>query len=709
VKKASGAYYSIINPNSFLFTLIIIFILVFGAASIVAYHHYKSAVLYAIAENKSTANLFSALIYEHQKATIGILESHALRPLFIDAVQKRDFHHVLYHLKSLNEHHTEIDALFITDQYGTLWANYPVAREGFGKSLAHRDWYKGVSKNWRPYISSVYRLIVLEKGLAVALSVPVLDRKGNIIGILSGAHRTAFLATFIRANTLDSRKSITLLDQEGNIIFSNAVPYQEKITKYPEARVLEKALAGVVIDMEIADAKEKGSLSYVSIAPIRGIGWSVIVGEEKNAVLKSLYRYFILSAVAGFVIFLFLTVSLLYFRREYKYRKTKELLQAEEKYRNIFNDAILGIYQTTPEGRFLSANPALARMYGYDTPEELINNVTDLATQSYINPEDREIFKRILLREGVVEKFETPLRKKGGETIWVSINAHTVKDTQGNISCYEGTIENITERKQAEEALRKSHEKLIEAHRLAHIGVWNWVAETDTVLWTEELYRIAGLDPMLPAPTYAEHPNIYAPESWDLLKEAVERAMKTGEPYNLELKLIRPDGTTRWVNAFGGATYDNHGRIEGLQGTVHDITERKHAEEEKRRLEERSRKVVEDIFRFIPEGVLVFSRKMELLRQNQAFRVFPVRLREKFCTGEYDRLSTKKEDNRWNSSSQPAQDQTLKKFNSDLSDGVRCGSVARPSRRPYGKTRYVFAPITPYAKYLVPCIWVIKP
>jgi PAS domain S-box-containing protein len=467
VKKASGAFYSIINPNSFLFTLIIIFILVFGAASIIAYKHYKSALLYAIAENKSTANLLSSLVYEHQKAATSILESYAQRPLFIDAIQRRDFHHVLYHLKSLNEHHTEMDALFISDQYGTVWANYPESTESYGKNFAYRDWYKGVSKKWRPYISTIFRLIVLEKGLAVAVSVPVFDRKGKVIGIFGSTQRTFFLATFIRANTLNPRKNITLLDQEGNIIFSNTVPYQEKITKYPDAHVLEKALAGVIIDMEISDAHEKGSISYVSIAPVRGIGWSVIVGQEKNAILKQLYGYFIVSTVTGFVIFLLISVSLLYFRREYRYRKTKELLQAEEKYRNIVNDAILGIYQTTPEGRFLSANPALARMYGYDTPEELINSVVDLATQSYVNPEDREIFKRIVLREGVVEKFETRLHKKGGEIIWVSINAHTVKDTQGNISSYEGTIEDITERKRMEEEIWRHNEELTALNAIA--------------------------------------------------------------------------------------------------------------------------------------------------------------------------------------------------------------------------------------------------
>ncbi|MCG6537391.1 MAG: PAS domain S-box protein, partial [Syntrophales bacterium LBB04] len=129
-----------------------------------------------------------------------------------------------------------------------------------------------------------------------------------------------------------------------------------------------------------------------------------------------------------------------------------------------------------------------------------------------------------------------------------------------------------------EENARKSHKQLRDAQQLAHIGVWTWTAETDTVTWTEELYRIAGIDPMLPAPTYAEHPNLYVPESWDRLKEAVERAREAGVPYQLELELIRPDGATRWVNAFGGAIYDHHGRLTGLQGTVQDITERKLAE-----------------------------------------------------------------------------------------------------------------------------------
>ncbi|MFA5330717.1 MAG: ATP-binding protein, partial [Prolixibacteraceae bacterium] len=134
------------------------------------------------------------------------------------------------------------------------------------------------------------------------------------------------------------------------------------------------------------------------------------------------------------------------------------------------------------------------------------------------------------------------------------------------------------QRKQAEKDLEESREMLYEAQKLAHIGVWSWKADVDIVTWTDELYHIAGLDPKLPAPTYAESSTIYSPQSWHLLKTAVEKAMTKGEPYRLELELIRPDGTIRNVNAFGGVKLDDKGHVSELLGTVQDITERKLAE-----------------------------------------------------------------------------------------------------------------------------------
>jgi PAS domain S-box-containing protein len=147
----------------------------------------------------------------------------------------------------------------------------------------------------------------------------------------------------------------------------------------------------------------------------------------------------------------------------------------------------------------------------------------------------------------------------------------------------------IADRERAQEAFRESQARLLEAHRLAHIGIWSWTPETDAVVWSEELYKIAGIDPHQPAPSYAEHPKLYTPESWQLLAAAVDKALRTAEPYKLELELIRPDGSRRWINAYGGAKRDSSGRIVGLHGTVQDVTETRRSEEARRTLEEKLR------------------------------------------------------------------------------------------------------------------------
>ncbi len=133
---------------------------------------------------------------------------------------------------------------------------------------------------------------------------------------------------------------------------------------------------------------------------------------------------------------------------------------------------------------------------------------------------------------------------------------------------------------EAEIALQESEKLLREAQKLAHLGVWTWQADIDSVKWNQEMYHIAGLDPNLPAPTYAEQSAIYTLPSWQLLNNAVENAIKTGEPYKLDLKLIHTDGTIRNVIAHGGIKVDDKELVTGLFGTVQDITDRKMVERE---------------------------------------------------------------------------------------------------------------------------------
>ena len=130
-----------------------------------------------------------------------------------------------------------------------------------------------------------------------------------------------------------------------------------------------------------------------------------------------------------------------------------ELGRAEEKYRGIFEGAIVGIFQTTPAGKYLSANPAMARIYGFDSAEELIAAHEDIGQQAYVDPNRRADFKRILESEGIIEGFEYETRRKDGGRIWLLENARAVRDSAGTILYYVGTAEDVTQRKRAQAEL----------------------------------------------------------------------------------------------------------------------------------------------------------------------------------------------------------------------------------------------------------------
>jgi PAS domain S-box-containing protein len=138
--------------------------------------------------------------------------------------------------------------------------------------------------------------------------------------------------------------------------------------------------------------------------------------------------------------------------------KTVELRQAEAKYRDIFENVVEGIFQTTPAGQYLAANQMLARIYGYDSPEELILSLQDISRQLYAAPNRREEFVRLMQERGTISAFESEVRRRDGRLIWISENVRAVKDSTGHLLYYEGTVEEITARKHQEQMLSLGHD-----------------------------------------------------------------------------------------------------------------------------------------------------------------------------------------------------------------------------------------------------------
>ena len=132
--------------------------------------------------------------------------------------------------------------------------------------------------------------------------------------------------------------------------------------------------------------------------------------------------------------------------------------QAEERFRSIFENAVEGIYQSTPDGRFISVNPAMARIFGYASAEEMVESVTDIASQLYCDTSRREDFKRHMENFDVVASAEAQVRRKDGKKIWIAENSRAVRNVIGRVCYYEGTIEDVTARKRAEAERQVSFE-----------------------------------------------------------------------------------------------------------------------------------------------------------------------------------------------------------------------------------------------------------
>ncbi|MCF2148998.1 PAS domain-containing sensor histidine kinase [Desmonostoc muscorum LEGE 12446] len=143
-----------------------------------------------------------------------------------------------------------------------------------------------------------------------------------------------------------------------------------------------------------------------------------------------------------------------FFARQELESAYQKLKVAEAKYRTIFENAVEGIFQSTPDGRYITANPALARIYGYSLAEEVTANFTDIEHQLYVDPSRRAEFVRLMEKYGRVSEFESQIYRRDGSIVWISEKAYAVRDEQGKLLYYEGLIEDITQRKQTEEELR---------------------------------------------------------------------------------------------------------------------------------------------------------------------------------------------------------------------------------------------------------------
>ena len=274
------------------------------------------------------------------------------------------------------------------------------------------------------------------------------------------------------------------------------------------------------------------------------------------------------------------------------------LLSSEEKYRTIFENAVDGMFQVAPEGYFISMNRALAAIHGYDSPEEMIRSVTNIAKQLYINHEDRIRYIDILAKEGKTENYEVQLRKKDGAVIWVSLNARAVKDSTGRILYFEGIERDITSHKEAEESLLKYSQEVADLYNNAPCGYHslNLDGTFVSINDTELVWLGYGRDEILGRKKFS---NLLAADSLSVFPDIFRKLFEQGWIKDVEFEMVRKDGTFFPALLNSTMVKDDFGKFIMSRATIFDITELKRAEKElhllNENLEQRVRERTEDM------------------------------------------------------------------------------------------------------------------
>ncbi len=265
-----------------------------------------------------------------------------------------------------------------------------------------------------------------------------------------------------------------------------------------------------------------------------------------------------------------------------RHRMDMTLLEAEEKYHNVFDHLVEGIFQTTPQGRYLMANAALARIYGYTSPDELMNSITDIGRRLYVQDGRRDEFARLMQEHDTITGFESQIYRKDGSMIWISENCRAIRDGAGQLLYYEGTVEDITLRRQAEENLRNSEALYHSLVETLPQNIFRKDTQERFTFANQHFCRILGRT--LPEILGKTDFDFFPRELAEKYQRDDRRVLETGKAHETVEEHLAPGHEKMYVQVVKTPLYGADGAIVGLQGIFWDITQQRLSEEKIRRI-----------------------------------------------------------------------------------------------------------------------------
>ena len=287
------------GSRSFYAVVAALLLIVFAVAALFFARVIRVEERESLAQNEAIARSVAASIEARERGYLDVLRAYAGRFRFRQSIKERDRKEALLHLRQLRQGFPELDRVLLADPDGIVWATEPEVPEAYGRSYAFRDWYRGVSQSWQPYMSEVFQTDVTHTP-AVALAMPIRDLEGQVIGIIASVQSLDVL----RASLLPIQipgGDVFVVDRKGQIVYHRTRVGSEHVSDYVNVPVVRRLLEGHDGVAELENPVD-GEVTLSAYRWLPALGWGVVVHRPKNVVLQRTRTNLLVAAAVGFVL-----------------------------------------------------------------------------------------------------------------------------------------------------------------------------------------------------------------------------------------------------------------------------------------------------------------------------------------------------------------------------------------------------------------------
>jgi len=543
------------------------------------------------AERRNLASLSARVLHEKLDRVYDVGISLSSRQAFSRHVDEQHWDDAIAILQKVPKDFPFIERVLLTDTRGTLMGDAPPSPALKGKSYAERDWYKGIRKNWQPYLSEVYKRIDPPHTIVTALALPIKNTNGKIRGILVLQVDVAELLEWSKEISIGSSGFVYVVDHKGHIAANPQYTEIDSVIDYSSVPAVQKALSGKK-NVEVLYnpiVKENRLTAYEQVPEY---GWAVIVQQEASAALAGVNSIPILFLNIGVVLFAFGAAYYITREMDRRNKAEGELIKSNELFSNLFNHNPASVaVSKLSDGKMLKVNDAFLQLSGFEKREEVIGK-SAVELNIIAHPEDRAEIARLLNEHKTVKDYEVTVQTKQGKQKHVATSVLLLE--VDNEPCLFSVSIDITERKKAEAALLQSKDALEELVQERTIKLseseekYRSIFESfyDIYYQTDLEGNIKLVSPsILARAAYTPEELIGRPVT-DVYANPSDREpfiqllMKQGFVRDYELDLKAKDGRIFTVSATTHFIIGENGTPIGIEGILHDITERKKAEEQ---------------------------------------------------------------------------------------------------------------------------------